>query len=637
MPLPLEHYGLIGDAHSGAIIGRDGSIDWLCLPRFDSASVFAALLDEERSGHWRLAPAGATGLASDWRYRGDSLVLETDWHTTEGSVRVVDLMPKKDHASNVLRVVEGLSGSVSMSMELIVRFDYGRVVPWAHRIPDGRLVFVAGPDSLYLDAPVPIVNKDFTTRATFTIHAGQRVPFVLTHTASHQTPPPRLNADELLDDTDAWWAAWMSRCTYRGPYDDAVRRSLVVLKGLTYAPTGGMVAAPTTSLPEQLGGPRNWDYRYCWLRDATITLLALLEGGFVDEAVAWRSWLLRAVAGDPADLQIMYGVAGERRLPEWELPWLAGYDGAAPVRVGNGAVDQLQLDVYGEVVDALFQAELRLDGQAAQKTRDSMSGHNTTEEGAAWSLQTALLEFLETGWQQPDQSMWEMRVEPRHFTYSKVMVWVAVDRSIRMAERFGLAAPLGRWRKLRDDIRADVLTHGFDADRNTFTQSYGRPYLDSSLLNIGLVGFLPADDPRIAGTVDAVQRELMSDTGLLVRYDPKAVADGLPGREGSFLACTFWLAEAQAMLGRTKDAIDTFERVLDVRNDLGLLAEEYDSQAGRLVGNFPQAFSHVPLITAAASLARTTTGARYEPARMSASSPSSGSDSETVIRDTRTG
>jgi len=623
MALPLEDYGIIGDAHSAAIVGRDGSIDWLCLPRFDSPAVFAALLDTPRAGHWGLAPAGAS-RASGWRYRGDSLVLETDWHTATGSVRVVDLMPKKDHSSNVLRIVEGLSGSVSMDLELVVRFSYGQVVPWAHRIPDGRLVFVAGPDSLYLDAPVPIVNQDFTTFATFTVHAGQRVPFALTHTPSHRPPPPRLAADELLDNTDAWWASWMSGCAYRGPYDDAVRRSLVVLKGLTYAPTGGIVAAPTTSLPEQLGGPRNWDYRYCWLRDATITLLALLEGGFVDEAVAWRSWLLRAVAGDPADLQIMYGVAGERRLPEWEVPWLSGYDGAAPVRVGNAAVDQLQLDVYGEVVDALFQAELRLDGQGAPTTHDSMSGHGTTpEDSAAWSLQCALLEFLETGWQQPDQSMWEMRVEPRHFTASKVMVWVAVDRSIRMAERFGLASPLGRWRKLRDDIRTDVLTNGFDAERNTFTQSYGRPYLDSSLLKIGLVGFLPADDPRVAGTVDAVQRELMTDAGLLVRYDPKAVVDGLPGREGSFLACTFWLAEAQAMLGRTKDAIETFERVLDVRNDLGLLAEEYDAPAGRLVGNFPQAFSHVPLISAATSLATSAPGKGYPPARVSTAEPSS--------------
>jgi GH15 family glucan-1,4-alpha-glucosidase len=607
MPLALEHYALVGDAHSAAIVGRDGSVDWLCLPRFDSAAVFAALLDQPRAGRWLLRPAGASPLANRWRYRGDSLVLETDWETTAGAVRVVDFMPEMDEASDLVRVVEGISGSVEMQTEFVARFDYGRVVPWAQRLPDGRHVFVAGPDALYLDSPVELTGEDFVTRGTFTVHAGQRVAFVLTHQASHLPAPPRLAADELLSATDAWWASWMSRCTYRGPYDDAVRRSLVVLKGLTYQPTGGMVAAPTTSLPEQLGGSRNWDYRFCWLRDATITLLALLEGGFVDEAIAWRSWLLRAVAGDPADLQIMYGVAGERRLPEWELPWLSGYQGASPVRVGNAAVNQVQLDVYGEVLDALYQSRLRLDGLADAQSDDAMSTHGVHEhEGSSWALRNALLEFLETGWQQPDQSMWEMRVEPRHFTASKVMVWVAVDRSVRMAERYGLDAPLDRWRALRESIRADVMTHGFDADRNTFVQSYGRPYLDSALLMVALVGFLPVDDPRIVGTVDAVERELMTDGGLLLRYDPRAVDDGLPGGEGSFLACTFWLAEAQALLGRTAAATETFERVLSLRNDLGLLAEEYDSDAGRLVGNFPQAFSHVPLITAASALGRAT-------------------------------
>jgi GH15 family glucan-1,4-alpha-glucosidase len=396
----------------------------------------------------------------------------------------------------------------------------------------------------------------------------------------------------------------MSACTYAGPYDDAVRRSLVVLKGLTYAPTGGIVAAPTTSLPEQLGGSRNWDYRYCWLRDATITLLALLGGGFTQEAAAWRSWLLRTVAGDPADLQIMYGVAGERRLDERILPWLSGYQGAAPVRVGNAAVDQVQLDVYGEVTDALYHARLAGIGATAHGRTDALTGHSTDDD-PAWALQTVLVDFLETGWSRPDSGMWEMRGPTRHFTASKVMAWVAVDRSVRMAEQFALPAPLDRWRALRDTIHRDALLHGFDQARNTFTQSYGSPYLDASLLNIALAGFLPPDDPRIAGTVDAVSHDLRTDSGLLLRYDPRASHDGLPGREGAFLACTFWLAQCQALLGRTAAARSTFERVLDVRTDLGLLSEEYDTTASRLVGNFPQAFSHVPLITTAAMLGPT--------------------------------
>ncbi len=601
MALAIEDYALVGDQHGAALIGRDGSVDWLCLPRFDSPAAFAALLDTPSAGRWLLAPA-AGGMSSRWRYRGDSLVLETDWESAGGLVRVVDFMPEKGAASDLVRVVEGVSGSVEMHTELIVRFGDGAIMPWAQRLGDGRHLFVAGPDALYLDSPVDLDGADQKTTGTFTVRAGQRVAFVLTYQASHLPAPVRASPDQAQDDTEAFWAQWMRRCTYTGPYDDAVRRSLVVLKALTYAPTGGIVAAPTTSLPEQLGGARNWDYRYCWLRDATITLLALLEGGFVQEAVAWRSWLLRAAAGDPADLQIMYGVAGERRLDERTLPWLAGYQGAAPVRVGNAAVGQRQLDVYGEVIDALHQS--RVAGMHHSPGQDDAFAGTTDQQGAVWGLQTALVEFLETGWSQPDSGMWEMRGPARDFTASKVMTWVAVDRSVQSAEQFGLDAPLDRWRALRAAIRADVLARGVDPSRGCFTQSYGTPYMDASLLNIALVGFLPRDDPRIIATVDAVTAELRTDSGLLLRYDPRSSNDGLAGAEGAFLACTFWLAECQALLGRTNDAVDTFERLLDLRTDLGLLAEEYDTAGRRLVGNFPQAFSHVPLVTTAAALGR---------------------------------
>lgn len=608
MPLDLEDYALLGDAHGAALVGRDGSIDWLCVPRFDSPAVFAALLDSTAAGRWLLAPADG-GTSTRWRYRGDSLVLETDWETTSGRVRVIDFMPPKDEASDVVRIVEGLSGSVQMHTELIVRFGDGAIVPWAQRLADARRVYVAGPDALYLDTPVPLHGRDRTTTGSFLVRAGQRVPFVLTYQPSHLQAPEPVPADRAEEDTAAFWAEWMRGCTYRGPYDDAVRRSLVVLKSLTYAPTGGIVAAPTTSLPEQLGGPRNWDYRYCWLRDATITLLALIEGGFTQEAVDWRAWLLRTVAGDPAKLQIMYGIAGERRLEERTLPWLSGYQGASPVRVGNAAVDQVQLDVYGEVIDALHQARIsgvHGRGRSKQDAFGGLSHHN--DDAAVWALQTALLEFLETGWSQPDSGMWEMRGPARHFTASKVMTWVAIDRSIKSAEQFRLAAPLDSWHALRAKIRADILDKGVDPARGCFTQSYGSPYLDASLLNIALVGFLPPDDPRIVATVDAVRTDLHTDAGLILRYDPRASNDGLPGGEGAFLACTFWLAECQALLGRTDEATATFERLLDLRTDLGLLAEEYDPAAGRLVGNFPQAFSHVPLVNTAAALGRARPG-----------------------------
>ncbi len=619
MALPLEDYAFVGDAHGAALVGRDGSVDWLCLPRFDSSACLAALLDSPEAGRWLLAPAGAA-CSSRWRYRGDTLVLESDWETSSGAVRVVDFMPPKGQASDLVRLVECVAGRVEMRMELRIRFGDGKVVPWVRRLGDGRLALVAGPDALYLDTPAPLHGESMSTVSTFTISAGQRVPFVLTWCESHLPPPTRVDADRAENETEAWWEHWMSTCTYRGAYDDAVRRSLVVLKGLTYQPTGGIVAAPTTSLPEQLGGPRNWDYRYCWLRDATITLLALLEGGFHAEAASWRRWLLRAVAGDPADLQIMYGVAGERRLDERVLPWLGGYQGAAPVRVGNAAVDQLQLDVYGEVLDALHQARIAglpvayEGGAHADTPAHSRSGRAARHQQVSaatgpghdpsWALQVSLLDFLESAWSRPDSGLWEMRGPARHHTYSKVMAWVAVDRAIQGAEQFGLPAPLHAWRALRTRIHDDVITHAYDPGRNTFTQSYGSPYLDASLLNIGLVGFLPADDPRVAGTVDAVSRDLRTDGGLLLRYDPQASGDGLPGREGAFLACTFWLAESQALLGRHDEATATFERLLDLRTDLGLLSEEYDTTAGRLVGNFPQAFSHVPLITTASALNR---------------------------------
>ncbi len=605
MPLAIEDYALVGDQHGAALIGRDGSVDWLCLPRFDSPAVFAALVDTPAAGRWLLAPSTG-GMSSRWRYRGDSLVLETDWETVGGTVRVVDFMPEKGEASDLVRIVEGVSGSVEMRTELIARFGDGAIIPWVQRLSDGRHLFVAGPDALYLDTSVELAGADRRTVGTFTVRAGQRMAFVLTYQPSHLPAPARVRADRAQDDTEAFWSEWMRGCTYAGPYDDAVRRSLVVLKALTYAPTGGIVAAPTTSLPEQLGGGRNWDYRYCWLRDATITLLALLEGGFTHEAVEWRSWLLRAVAGDPSDMQIMYGVAGERRLDERTLPWLAGYQGAAPVRVGNGAVGQRQLDVYGEVIDALHQSRLAGIRHTGGQT-DAFAG-STDHAGAVWGLQTALVEFLETGWSTPDSGMWEMRGPARDFTASKVMTWVAVDRSIQSAEQFHFDAPLDRWRALRASIRADVLEHGVDRNRGCFTQAYGAPYLDASLLNIALVGFLPPDDPRILATVDAVTEDLRTDAGLLLRYDPRASNDGLEGGEGAFLACTFWLAECQALLGRTSDAVATFERLLDLRTDLGLLSEEYDPAARRLVGNFPQAFSHVPLITTAAALGRAASG-----------------------------
>jgi GH15 family glucan-1,4-alpha-glucosidase len=585
MALPIEDYALLGDLQTAALIGRDGSIDWLCFPSFDSPACFAALLGTERNGLWRLAPE-AGGLAARRRYRGDTLILETDWETPEGSVRVVDCMPPRGEAPDVVRVVEGLTGRVRMHCELRLRFDYGRVVPWVRRV-NRQLVAVAGPDSVWLDTPVPLEGRDLTTYADFTVSAGERVPFVLTWHPSHQRPPKPVDAYRAVDDTEAWWAEWMSKSSYDGGWQGEVSRSLVVLKALTFQPTGGLVAAATTSLPEQIGGPRNWDYRYCWLRDAALTLQALMGAGFKAEAGRWRDWLLRAVAGDPAELQIMYGLDGTRRLPEFELPWLPGYEGSRPVRIGNAAADQLQLDVWGETLDSLaFSREARL-----------------SRNDDAWALQVNLLEFLEGNWQEPDNGLWEMRGPRRHFVHSKVMSWVAFDRMIAGVERFGLEGPVDRWRQLRAEIRAEVLAKGYDADRNTFTQAYGSRELDAALLLIPQVRFLPWSDPRVAGTVRAVQEELCED-GFVLRYRPGRGAsdDGLPGDEGAFLACSFWLADALHGIGRPREATETFERLVGLANDVGLLAEEYDPRLGRQAGNTPQAFSHLGLVNAARHL-----------------------------------
>ena len=584
----IEDYGLIGDTQTAALVGRDGSIDWLCLPRFDSGACFAALLGDERNGRWLLRPAGDV-TAVQRRYRPATMILETEISTASGTVRLVDFMPPRGTNPDVVRIVEGVSGTVDMAMQLIVRFDYGAVVPWVRRAGDA-LRFVGGPDALELHTPVRTHGQELTTVARFRVEPGDRVPFVLTWHPSHEPPPARVDPFAAYDDTASWWEEWAGQSTYDGRWAEEVERSLLVLKAMTYAPTGGIVAAPTTSLPEQLGGARNWDYRYCWLRDATLTLMALMGAGYDTEAVAWRDWLLRAVAGDPRALQIMYGPAGERRLVELELPWLPGYEGSAPVRIGNAAAGQFQLDVYGELMDALHQSR--------------RAGVETSAE--AWSLQQALIEYLESVWDQPDDGIWEVRGGRRHFTLSRVMAWVAIDRAVRGVELFGLDGPLERWKALRHQIRSDVLTHGYDAGRATFTQYYGSAELDASLLLIPLVGFLPPDDERVIGTVDAIERELLSG-GFVQRYSiaPGAECnrvDGLPGGEGAFLACSFWLADAYHLIGRQADAEALFERLLGLANDVGLLAEEYDPVAGRMVGNFPQAFSHVGLINTARNL-----------------------------------
>jgi GH15 family glucan-1,4-alpha-glucosidase len=594
VPALIEDYGLVGDLQSAALVSRHGCIDWLCLPRFDSGAVFAALLGTPENGHWTLQPEGefrSTGR----RYRDATLVLETELETSSGAVRLIDFMPPRETKPDVVRIVEGLRGSVEMRMELVIRFDYGSIVPWVRNL-DGTLVAIAGPDAMSLRTPVELEGRNLRTHAAFTVAEGARVPFVLTWCPSNEPLPEPVDAEAALEDTITFWEEWAGGCTYDGEWDDAVRRSLLTLKALTYAPTGGIVAAPTTSLPEALGGVRNWDYRYCWLRDATLTLLAFIRAGYVDEARAWRDWLLRAIAGSPEDLQIMYGVAGERRLVELELPWLDGYEGSRPVRIGNGACDQLQLDVYGEVVDALYSARRK--------------GLEASDD--AWALARKTFDWLESGWQQEDEGIWEVRGPRRHFTHSKVMAWVAFDRAVKTAERFDRPGPVDRWRATRDAIREDVLRHGYDAGRKTFVQYYGSDRLDASLLLIPLVGFLPATDQRVVGTIDAIERELLRD-GFVERYradEENVDVDGLPPGEGVFLPCSFWLAAVLAQQGRLEEAIALYERLLSLRNDLGLLAEEYDPERERLVGNFPQAFTHLTLVETAFTLSRATRRAR---------------------------
>lgn len=581
----IEDYALIGDCETAALVRRSGSIDWLCWPRFDSAACFAALLGEASHGRWLLSPVGAVSPASR-RYRGDTLVLETEWEMAEGAVTVVDFMPLRGDSSDLIRTVIGRRGRVRMRTELLLRFDYGSTVPWVTRRADGFGVrAIAGPDMVVLRSPVPVHGENFSTVGDFEVAEGETVSFSLSYSSSHEAAPPPVDPDKALSETLTFWKEWAARCQHVGPFHEAVIRSHITLKALTYAPTGAIVAAPTTSLPEQLGGPRNWDYRYCWLRDATFTLLSLINAGYRDEAAEWRDWLLRAVAGSPKQTQIMYGIGGERRLAEWEIPWLPGYENSGPVRIGNAAYNQFQLDVYGEVVDALHQARV-----AGLPTSD-----------AAWALERALVEHVATIWGQPDEGIWEVRGGRRHFTHSKVMAWVALDRAVRSAEMFGLEAPLDRWRELRAVVHEDICRKGFNVEMGSFVQYYGASQLDASLLLVPLVGFLPPSDPRVQGTLRAVEQRLVRD-GLVLRYDTTATDDGLPPGEGAFLACSFWFVDNLVLQGRHAEATAMFERLLQLRNDVGLLAEEYEPRRGRQLGNFPQAFSQLALADTARNL-----------------------------------
>jgi GH15 family glucan-1,4-alpha-glucosidase len=601
VPARIEDYAFVGDCESGALISRDGSVDWLCWPRFDSGACFAALLGTRDHGRWQIAPADPDARTRR-RYRDGTLILETDFETADGAVTLVDFMPPRDGISDLVRLVVGKRGRVVMRTELIVRFDYGSIVPWVSRLDDGSLRAIAGPDMLVLRTSVPLHGEDLTTVGEFTVEAGQTAAFVLSYAPSHWAPPRAIDPARALADTEAFWRRWVGRCTYTGEWWDDVVGSLVTLKGLTYRPTGGIVAAPTTSLPEQVGGTRNWDYRYCWLRDATLTLLSLMDAGYYDEAMAWRDWLLRAAAGSPTQVQIMYGLAGERHLREWEVPWLPGYEASRPVRVGNAASGQLQLDVFGEVMDVLYHA--RLGGQPT-----------STDE---WQLQQALVTHLESIADRPDHGIWEVRGPPQHFTHSKVMAWVAFDRAVKSAERFGLDAPLDRWRAIRRHLHHEICRQAYDADLGAFVQAYGSKHLDASLLLMPLVGFLPPEDPRVRGTVEAIEQRLMSD-GLVYRYDTQLTDDGLPPGEGAFLACSFWLADNLVLLGRGEDARRLFEGLLALRNDVGLLAEEYDPRTRRQLGNFPQAFSHVALIDTALNLSRAPAPEGKRPATQRAS------------------
>ena len=596
MSTSLEDYALIGDCETAALVSRAGSIDWLCWPRFDSPACFAAMLGGPEHGRW-LIEAADEGSGVTRRYRRNTLILETRFETPNGVALLIDFMPPRGRNSDIVRIVRGEKGRVRMRMELVLRFDYGRTVPWVTRMDDGTLRAIAGPDLVTLHTPAPIRGENMKTVAEFEVAAGESVPLVLTHGQSNQKPPRAIDPAMALEQTETFWSKWASRNQSHGEWDEAVMRSLIVLKALTYRPTGGLVAAPTTSLPEQLGGTRNWDYRYCWLRDATLTLLSLMNAGYYDEARDWRDWLLRAAAGAPAQLQIMYGIAGERLLPEFELSWLPGYDNSKPVRIGNAASGQLQLDVYGEVMDALHQA--RRGGLA--------------ESEVDWAFQGALLKHLEAVWQQPDHGLWEIRGEPRHFTYSKVMAWVAFDRAIHAVEQSGLDGPVHHWRRVRQVIHNEVCERGFDSELGSFVQSYGSKELDASLLLLATVGFLPPEDPRIRGTIEAVERHLFRD-GFLLRYDTHTSDDGLPAGEGAFLACSFWLADAYVLIGRMDDAHALCERLLSLRNDLGLLAEEYDTRNRRMVGNFPQAFSHVAIVNTTHNILRATKPAQQRAA-----------------------
>jgi GH15 family glucan-1,4-alpha-glucosidase len=582
LPSAIENYALIGDCQTAALVSRDGSIDWLCWPNFDSDACFAALLGSEEHGHWKIAPV-ADDVRIYRRYQPGTLILETTFSTDHAEVVIIDFMPLHDTASDVVRIVRGLRGRMTMVMELIVRFGSGSNVPWVRKLPDGTWQAIAGPDMVVLRTPVPLLGKDLTTVAEFDVKQGDEIPFVLTYDLSHLRLPKAVNPLRALHETQDFWSKWSERCTYKGEARELVQRSLITLKALTFAPTGGIVAAPTSSLPEKLGGQRNWDYRFCWLRDATFTLLALINGGYTDEAVAWHNWLLRAVAGSPADMQIMYGIAGQRRLLEWEAPWLPGYEGARPVRFGNAAHAQLQLDTYGELMDAIRQAR----------------AFGIDLDTHMWMFETTLLSHLERIWEHPDSGIWEHRGPPQHYVLSKVMCWVAFDRGIKSAEEFGFECPLERWKAVRAKIRQQVCAKGFDKESNSFVEAYDSPYLDASLLLLPSVGFIKANDPKMRGTVHNIERHLMRD-GLLWRHDPRQERPGeKPPFEGAFLACTLWLADVYVLAGDIERARELFERVAAVANDLGLLAEEYDVDARRQTGNFPQALTHIALINTA--------------------------------------
>jgi GH15 family glucan-1,4-alpha-glucosidase len=585
VPLAIEDYALIGDCETAALVGRDGSIDWLCWPAFDSDACFAALLGNERNGRWLIAPAGKV-VQSKRRYWDNTLILETMFETDGGTVALIDFMPPRGKASDVIRFVHGISGRVKLRMELIIRFGFGASIPWVKRSEEPfTLLAIAGPDMAVLRTPIETRGENMTTVADFEVGEGETVPFVLTYGPSHLPVPDAVNPAIALGETEDFWTEWCNRCTYEGEHRALVLRSLITLKALTYAPTGGIVAAPTTSLPEKLGGARNWDYRFCWLRDATFTLLALMNSGYTEEAAAWYSWLSRAAAGSPADMQIMYGIMGHRRLLEWEAAWLPGYQGAQPVRIGNAAHAQLQLDVYGELLDAFYQA----------RVAKLHLGRET------WDLSAAALKHVAEVWDHPDHGIWERRGQPKHYVFSKVMCWVAFDRAVKGAERFGFEGPVQQWRQLRDTIRDDVCKRGFDRELNSFVESYDAKILDASLLLLPAVGFLPASDPRIRGTIMAIETHMMRD-GFVLRHDPREVSDEIQPIEGAFLACSLWLADACVLAGEIGKAQTLFDRVVRLANDLGLFAEEYDSVAARQTGNFPQALTHIALINTAHNL-----------------------------------